>query len=1069
MNDWKETTLWKQLETASGPEAVAARALLDQEMPGIQTILTQAHTAPTDFTLHDADHSFRVAKWMAEIIPGDVLEKLSPYEITLLLLSAYLHDIGMTPEQGRVERLWYHLVYGAPDPKSPRLPLTEEEARDLQGWLDDDGRDLTIPLAPDGAVSEETKRLADLMIAHYCRHKHNEWSGDWIRTNLDRKALAGCETWIDDLVQLCHSHHEGYDELKQSRFDPRPAGPSGQPVHHRYLACVLRVADVLEIDPERTPEVIFRHREIHPGSVLYWRKDHENWIIRDGNNLSLAAYPESAVLENAIRKTADGIRQELATCARLNREQPFFYWQLRPTQPLPHRWDFPEVLTERIQPRNDAYVYIDGAFRPNTEKLLELLSGTQLYGNPLVAVRELLQNAFDAVKEEMAYQRLERPGDREFAKHLAATHRVELRLEERDGRQWLVCKDTGAGMTRRIIENYLLVSGNSRRREIVELERRCRDAGFLLGRTGQFGIGILSYFMLADRVEIRTRRSTARADAEATGWSFSTEGVGSFGELKKDPAAVPGTEVRWRLREELKWKGKLSHPEGEDDEQRFSWETLKKYVSEVVRYLPCTLDLQKLSKDRAVVSWKAGWVQSAQEIITWFLGYKERGSEAENFLLAVKRLSRNWFKLVLEALRWRVEENELPHKLGTYRISVPWFELPTGRCEAFMLIRSEGQYRVIKSIGNAIGFLPKFKLNESIYGMSLDREDNYPSRVGFQEIDWANSDAGRLRVDRSYLETSPLASEIIKWVNVRASEILEEVLTEKPSEFALLSEGWPRLLGVEPRWVLGERREDFVWGSVPFPVTFASGLEDVEGALSYRGKNLATLLSVTFMSALHPSHNSVSVLPIASNRSPDRVVQGPRSLSFRVFGIWENFQESDRRSLLGKIPQFPPEWRRICGINIIVMAGVVWNADHPLVSQVDEDSVRWLKEVEDLGKDSSLEILNEEILASPGRMARALCWILEKWNLEEFWKAFTERNRFLAERLLQAAIDANNTGEEDRVVGFLRSDYKKWKLVVLTADSVVVAHPGDPLFEKFLPPPGPDWVITEASSDDGPT
>jgi HSP90 family molecular chaperone len=39
--------------------------------------------------------------------------------------------------------------------------------------------------------------------------------------------------------------------------------------------------------------------------------------------------------------------------------------------------------------------------------LLQLLSGTALYGDPLIAVRELVQNAFDAVREKIACGRLD--------------------------------------------------------------------------------------------------------------------------------------------------------------------------------------------------------------------------------------------------------------------------------------------------------------------------------------------------------------------------------------------------------------------------------------------------------------------------------------------------------------------------------------------------------------------------------------------------------------------------------------------------------------------------------------
>ena len=72
-------------------------------------------------------------------------------------------------------------------------------------------------------------------------------------------------------------------------------------------------------------------------------------------------------------------------------------------KPVRRDWRLAPAVVRDIRPANDSYEYIDGAFRPDEARLLQLLSGEQLYGNPLVAVREeLLQNAFDAVREKIA-------------------------------------------------------------------------------------------------------------------------------------------------------------------------------------------------------------------------------------------------------------------------------------------------------------------------------------------------------------------------------------------------------------------------------------------------------------------------------------------------------------------------------------------------------------------------------------------------------------------------------------------------------------------------------------------
>jgi len=82
---------------------------------------------------------------------------------------------------------------------------------------------------------------------------------------------------------------------------------------------------------------------------------------------------------------------------------------------LPHHWNIEPTLATSVEPLGQCYEYIDGTFRPDVRRLLELLSGIELYGNELVSIRELLQNAFDAVREQIARECLERPNDKERA------------------------------------------------------------------------------------------------------------------------------------------------------------------------------------------------------------------------------------------------------------------------------------------------------------------------------------------------------------------------------------------------------------------------------------------------------------------------------------------------------------------------------------------------------------------------------------------------------------------------------------------------------------------------------
>jgi len=212
-------------------------------MPQIEKILAVGGTAPLDFTLHDAGHSFRVAERMSQIIPSDVLPELSVYELALLLLSAYLHDIGMTPERRAVEAVYQFLLTGDHE------PTWIEERKEFDKWMDENHPDTERPLNFQ-TDPKASLLFANELVTYYARHRHNDWSQDWIEQNLSGVTLGSYSGWVADLVSLCRSHHEGYAELISDTFNPRYVGSPAAMVHLRYLAAALRVADVLEIDPE---------------------------------------------------------------------------------------------------------------------------------------------------------------------------------------------------------------------------------------------------------------------------------------------------------------------------------------------------------------------------------------------------------------------------------------------------------------------------------------------------------------------------------------------------------------------------------------------------------------------------------------------------------------------------------------------------------------------------------------------------------------------------------------------------------------------------------------------------
>lgn len=590
--DWQKTTIWQHLESM-GEAAEKTRHYVTSWLTQVERLLAKGGTAPLDFTLHDDEHSFRVAQRISQLIPDDTAKHLSDIEWALLLMAAYLHDIGMNPRREVLRQVRDFLFSGTP-PES-----LGNEAQELQQWLDETEPGLQPPVYEELPPAERANKI-DRLTAFFARHRHNDWSEKYILSEAQTKGPEPYPSWLDDLIALCKSHHYGLDELMRPKFDLRIVDAGNKLVNLRYLAALLRVADILEFDPERTPLVVFNLRDVSPGSQIYWHKDQAIvlGVNRDPYNLVFTARTKNAWLHKAVIETADMVDAELQNCAAIEQQNGYMRG-IKLDEADNYRWPWPMRLVRDIRPEEDTFVYIDGAFRPEPRRIVELLGGTRLYGNPFAAIRELLQNAFDAVRERMAYQLLsDATKDLKAAQSARAKlHRVELAFERQDEHTWLVCTDTGIGMTRRVIESYLLVSGAKPRPETLELRRRCAERGIELTRSGEFGIGTLSYFIISDKLIIETRASNeVPQNSDLHGWRFESDGLEHFGELRPLNRSDIGTTVRIRLREDYKTPECLAE--------------MSAYVTHVVRKIPCCMTLRKL--DGESLELEAGWTLSSE-------------------------------------------------------------------------------------------------------------------------------------------------------------------------------------------------------------------------------------------------------------------------------------------------------------------------------------------------------------------------------------------------------------------------------------------------------------------------
>lgn len=164
-----------------------------------------------------------------------------------------------------------------------------------------------------------------------------------------------------------------------------------------------------------------------------------------------------------------------------------------------------------------------GQMRINLPGVIKML-GESLYSDPSVAIRELIQNANDTCIVRKAVDPNAPP--------------PEIKIDFNAWDHILIVEDNGAGLTAKEVEEFLTVIGRSHTDEVrrwLEEEGQLPLAERLIGR---FGLGLLSAFMIADRIEFDTL--SYQAGAEPIWWACAG---GQEYETGPGTKKEPGTRV----------------------------------------------------------------------------------------------------------------------------------------------------------------------------------------------------------------------------------------------------------------------------------------------------------------------------------------------------------------------------------------------------------------------------------------------------------------------------------------------------------------------------------------------
>ncbi|OBK95281.1 molecular chaperone HtpG [Mycobacterium asiaticum] len=175
-------------------------------------------------------------------------------------------------------------------------------------------------------------------------------------------------------------------------------------------------------------------------------------------------------------------------------------------------------------------------FQAEARQLLNLMVHS-VYSNKDSFLRELISNASDALDKV----RLEALRNKDLDVDTSDLH-IELDVDKQS--RTLTVRDNGIGMTRAEVVDLIGTLAKSGTAELRQQLRDAKSGDASEELIGQFGIGFYSSFMVADKVELVTRKA---GESEATRWESSGEGTYTIETVEDAPQ---GTSVTLHLKPE---------------------------------------------------------------------------------------------------------------------------------------------------------------------------------------------------------------------------------------------------------------------------------------------------------------------------------------------------------------------------------------------------------------------------------------------------------------------------------------------------------------------------------------
>jgi molecular chaperone HtpG len=389
-----------------------------------------------------------------------------------------------------------------------------------------------------------------LSTEEYIRNIHHELSNkfileEWASLKIPNKKYAKA-------IGLVSQGHRKVDLGNVDIYEPKHYIKNGREfVCLPYLASILRLADELDVTNVRTPYLLTKYympnNEI---SIREWKKHIATTQINFSENevifeVTCSDQNTHAALQDQFEKIEDVLNY----CHKIIRN-------IAITSDRRFSLNLIKIITkynfEKFDPKGIRFSF-------NVPNVIKAFIGEDLYEDELTAIREAIQNAVDSCRYK------KRLSNKKYKPY------IKVKVNE----SVITIQDNGLGMDDFIVENFFGKLGSS----FYEQEEVKKNFEAI----GQFGVGVFSYFLLCDFIDIETKTITG----EALKFRIDKDPKSYFHFYPKSEMDIPGTTISLNLKDTFVGK--------------YGYSLIENYIKDIFRFIEFPIEIIENSDNTNII------------------------------------------------------------------------------------------------------------------------------------------------------------------------------------------------------------------------------------------------------------------------------------------------------------------------------------------------------------------------------------------------------------------------------------------------------------------------------------